>query len=76
MPKIAPISYKKLAKIFELDGFKLHRQKGSHLIYVKEGISRPVIIPMYDRIPVFVVKNNLRTAKISRERYFELLGEI
>jgi len=76
MPQIAPISYRKLAKVFELDGFKLDRQKGSHLIYVKEGIPRPVIIPMYDRIPVFVVKNNLRTAKISRERYFELLGKI
>jgi len=76
MPQIAPISYRKLAKVFELDGFKLDRQKGSHLIYVKEGIPRPVIIPMYGRIPVFVVKNNLRTAKISRERYFELLGKI
>jgi len=76
MPKISPISYKKLAKIFELEGFKLEREKGSHLIYIKEGVSRPVVIPKYDEIPVFVIKNNLRSAKISRDRYLELLKRV
>lgn len=76
MSKISPISYKKLAKIFELEGFKLEREKGSHLVYTKEGISRPVVIPKYDQIPVFVIKNNLRSAKISRERYLELLKRV
>lgn len=76
MPKITPVSYKKLQKIFELDDFKLDRQKGDHLIYEKDGISRAVVIPMYDEVPVFIIKNNLRTAGISRERYFELLKTV
>ena len=30
---------------------------------------------MYAAIPVFIIKNNLKTAGISRERYFELLSQ-
>jgi len=32
-----------------------------------------VVIPKYAAVPVFVSKNNVRTAGISRERYLELL---
>jgi hypothetical protein len=31
------------------------------------------VVPRYDPLPVFIIKNVLRTAGISRERYFELL---
>lgn len=76
MIKIASIHYKKLAKVFELEGFKFQREKGDHLIYTKPGISRPIVIPKYKEIPVFVIKNNLRAAGISREQYFKLLKKI
>lgn len=49
------------------------RQEGDHLIYTKQGVIRPVVIPKYQAVPVFIIKNNLRTAGMSRERYFELL---
>ncbi|MBI2487802.1 MAG: type II toxin-antitoxin system HicA family toxin [Deltaproteobacteria bacterium] len=76
MPKITPISYKKIIRVFELEGFEFSRQKGDHLIYIKIGILRPLVIPMYDEVPVFVIKNLLRTAKMSRERYFDLLSRV
>jgi hypothetical protein len=43
------------------------------LIYVKTGVARPLVIPAYSEIPVFIIKNLLRTAGMTRERYFELL---
>lgn len=76
MAKIIPIHYRKLAKIFELEEFKLKRSRGSHLVYTKSGISKPIIIPKYREIPVFIIRNNLRTAGITRERYFELLKKV
>ena len=76
MSKIAPIHYRKLVKVLELSGCKFQRLKGDHLIYTKAGISRPLVIPKYKEVPVFVIKNNLRAARISRERYLELLKEI
>ncbi|MBI5754858.1 type II toxin-antitoxin system HicA family toxin [Candidatus Peregrinibacteria bacterium] len=73
MSKITSISYKILSKVLEKDGFSLSRQKGDHLIYVKKGIIRPIVIPMYENLPIFVIKNNLRTAGINRKKYFEIL---
>lgn len=76
MPKIQPVSYKKLAKVFEKAGFEFIRQSGDHLIYSKEGVSRPVVIPMYEEVPVFIIRNNLRSAGMSREQYFKLLETV
>ena len=76
MPRIAPISSQKLGKVFEKVGFRLARQRGSHRMYIKAGVARPVVIPMRKDVPVSTIKSNLRTAGISREEYFRLLSEI
>ena len=73
MAHIAPVHFKKLVRAFELSGFVLDRTEGDHLVYVKKGTKRPVVIPTYKQVPVFIIKNNLRSAKISREEYFQLL---
>ena len=73
MPKITPVSWKVLEAVFLRAGFRFHRQKGSHRSYIKDGILRPVVIPTYDEVPVFVIRSNLKTAGISRDEYFELL---
>jgi hypothetical protein len=39
------------------------------IIYTKAGIKRPLVIPMYHAVPVFIIKNLLRTAAMTRERY-------
>ena len=56
-----------------MQGFTFSRQKGDHLIYVKDRILRPLVIPMYDQLPVFIIKNNLRSACIDREEYLKFL---
>jgi len=73
MSHIAPVHFKKLVRVFELSGFVLDRREGDHLVYVKESAKRPVVIPTYKQVPVFIIKNNLRSARISREEYFRLL---
>jgi predicted RNA binding protein YcfA (HicA-like mRNA interferase family) len=73
MPKISPVHYRKLLRVFEKAGFKVIREEGDHLILTKNGILRPVIIPKYSSVPVFIIKNNLRTGGLSRENYFKLL---
>ena len=45
------------------------------MVFTKPDVLRPVVIPKYAAIPVFIIKNNLRTAGMTRERYFELLGQ-
>jgi predicted RNA binding protein YcfA (HicA-like mRNA interferase family) len=74
MAAIRPIRYSTLARLFELDGWIYHHTSGDHLIYVKPGCKRPVVIPKWNEVPVFIIQNNLRTAGMSRQRYFELLA--
>jgi predicted RNA binding protein YcfA (HicA-like mRNA interferase family) len=73
MPRIAPIPYQKLVRVLELEGFTLVRERGDHMIFSKPGILRPLVVPRYDSLPVFIIKNVLRTGQISRDKYFALL---
>lgn len=75
MAAIRPVPYQRLIRVFERDGFHYDRQEGDHLIYIKPGIRRPIVIPMYREVPIFIIKNLLRTSGMSRERYLELLKE-
>ena len=73
MPKIATAHYRKLVRVFEKKGFVFDRQEGDHLIYVRNDIKRPIVIPVYKSVPVFIILNNLKTAGISRQEYLSLL---
>lgn len=75
--KIVPIDYRKLVRVFEMEGFRVVRQKGDHLILTKPGVTRPLVIKISEReVPVTHILTNLRTAGISRDRYFELLDKL
>jgi len=75
LTKITPVHWKQLERVFLLAGFRFVRQEGSHRSYVKEGIARPIVIPTYTEVSIAIIRNNLRTAGISREEYFKLLSE-
>jgi len=75
--KITPIHFTKLVKVFELDGFRVKRQKGDHISMVKPGIKRPLILKTSPRnVPVLHIRTNMTTAGMSRERYFQLLDKV
>jgi hypothetical protein len=48
--------------------------EGDPMVFTKPGVIRPVVVPKYAAVPVFIIKNNLRTAGMSRDRYFDLLA--
>jgi len=75
MPKFLPVDWRTLECVFLAAGFRFLRQEGSHRSYVKAGVLRPVVIPTYREIPVFIIRNNLKTASLSRDEYFRLLEQ-
>jgi predicted RNA binding protein YcfA (HicA-like mRNA interferase family) len=75
MPRITPVHWTLLEKVFLEAGFRFDRQRGSHRSYIKAGVSRPVVIPTYDEVPVFIIRANLKTAGIARDEYFRLLSQ-
>ncbi len=76
MPRIIPVSYKVLLRVFLEAGCEYKRKKGSHHILTCPNCKRAVVIPEYSEIDVEIIKNNLRTAGISREEYFDILDRI
>jgi len=62
--------------VFERAGFTCVRIEGDHYVYTKDSVVRPIVIPDWREIPVFIIKNNLRSADINREEYFTLLTEV
>lgn len=73
MPQLTPVSRRKFEKFLKFIGCRLKRTKGDHLIYDREGLDRPVVITTDKDVPVFIIRNNLRTLKINPEEYLEIL---
>ena len=75
MSRLTPQHWRKLEKLFLAEGFLLVRQESSHRAYEKDGVLRPVIIPTYNEVGVDIIKGLIKTAGMSRNRYFELLNK-
>lgn len=74
--RITPTHWRIQEKVFLADGFAFAREQSSHRSYVKSGILRPIVVPKYREVPVSIIRNNMTTAHMSRERYFELLDRV
>jgi predicted RNA binding protein YcfA (HicA-like mRNA interferase family) len=71
--RIKPTSYQIQVKIFESAGCTYIRTRGDHLVYHYPGAIRPVVIPKYKEVPVFIIRNNMKVVGMSIEKYLSLL---
>lgn len=76
MARITPIHYKKFEQFLGYIGCKFIRQKGDHLVYDRRDLKRPIIFPAEKDIPVFVIRNNLRTLGIAPGEYLDILKQL
>jgi predicted RNA binding protein YcfA (HicA-like mRNA interferase family) len=76
LPRLTPLPWKTLEKVFLAAGFTFARHVGSHRTYVKPGVLRPLVLPAYDEVPVSIIRNNLKTASLTREEFFRLLSTV
>jgi len=74
MSKIPAHGWKEAVRILESEGFELVRQRGDHLVYWKQELLRPVIVPKYKELPMFVIQNIIKTSKIGRKKYLKYLS--
>jgi predicted RNA binding protein YcfA (HicA-like mRNA interferase family) len=76
MPRITPVDWRTLIKVFLLHGCEYKRKQGSHHVLTCPDARRAIVIPEYDEIDAEIIKNNLRSAGISRDEYFDLLRRV
>ena len=76
MPKIRPLSSQRLIKILEKIGFKIIRQKGSHVIMINDRDTR-IVIPVHPGKDVKpgLIRAIIKEAGLSREEFFRILKE-
>lgn len=76
MPRLTPVHWQKLKRVFEKVGFKEERTTGDHIVLSRPNAPRPVIIPKYNDVGIDIIKSNMRTAGMTNKEYFKLLGEV
>ncbi len=76
MPKLGPVDWRTLIRIFQMFGCQYKRKEGPHHVLRYPGARRAVVIPEYDEIDVEIIKNNMRTVNMTREQYFDLLSRV
>jgi predicted RNA binding protein YcfA (HicA-like mRNA interferase family) len=76
LPKITPLSPRKLIKILQKAGFKIIRQKGSHAIMMNDKSIR-IVIPVHPGKDVKpgLIRAIIKEAGLSREDFLKLLKE-
>ena len=76
MPKIRPLPAQKIIKVLEKTGFKIIRQKGSHVIMMNEKGVR-VVIPVHPGKDVKpgLIRAIIKEAGLKREEFFKLLKQ-
>jgi predicted RNA binding protein YcfA (HicA-like mRNA interferase family) len=76
LPKIRPLPGQKIIKVLEKTGFKIIRQKGSHVIMMNEKGVR-VVIPLHHGKDVKpgLIRAIIKEAGLKREDFFKLLKQ-
>jgi predicted RNA binding protein YcfA (HicA-like mRNA interferase family) len=67
VPELPKLSGKEIIKILNLLGFKVVRQKGSHVVLRKENLG--CVIPMHKEVAIGTLKSALKQANISTDDF-------
>ena len=67
MPELPKISGAQAIRIFECLGFRVVRQKGSHVVLRKEN--RGCVIPIHKELAIGTLKSAIKQAGITAEEF-------
>lgn len=73
--KLPRLSGREVIKILAKCGFSIARQKGSHIILVKETDNgkKPVVVPNHDEIDKGTLLEIIRQAGLTRDEFINFL---
>lgn len=76
MPRITPLHWRKFEKFLLFVGCTLERERGDHRIYWRQDLLRPIVIPRDTEVPVFIIRNCIRTLGIGQKDFLQILKNI
>jgi predicted RNA binding protein YcfA (HicA-like mRNA interferase family) len=69
MPSLPVISGRKTVRVFEALGWQVARQRGSHIIMVKDGEIATLSIPDHKEVARGTLRSLIRTAGITVDEF-------
>ena len=73
MPSVPILRPREVVKAFEKLGWEIARQRGSHIILIKEGHSSTLSIPNHPEVAQGTLRSLIGRAGISVEEFLEAL---
>ena len=73
MPALPVLSGRKAIRVFEQLGWKVARQRGSHIIMVKEGENVTLSIPDHKEVAKGTLRSLIRAAGITVDEFARLV---
>jgi predicted RNA binding protein YcfA (HicA-like mRNA interferase family) len=77
VPKLNPLAFSRFEGFLKYVGCTFIRQKGSHCIYQRPGLIRPIVVPYHCKeVPVYIIKNTLRILKIDIDNFLNIIEQL
>ncbi len=73
MPQLPVISGREARRAFEKAGWSFNRQRGSHMILIKSGVSVNLSVPDHRELDRGLLRGLIRDAGITVDQFIELL---
>ncbi|MFZ5494936.1 MAG: type II toxin-antitoxin system HicA family toxin [Verrucomicrobiota bacterium] len=75
MPQVPKLSGRGVVKVFGRDGWALARQKGSHMILVKDGHWATLSVPDHREVAPGTLRSLIRASGLTVDEFVELVGK-
>ena len=72
MSKLPTISGKEAARVFEKAGWVIARQRGSHLVLIKEGKKANLSIPLHKELDLGTLRGIIRDSGMSIDEFLRI----
>ena len=72
MPSLPTISGREVVQAFARDAWQMARQRGSHMILVKDGHSATLSVPDRKEVAKGTLRSLIRSSGLTVERFLEL----
>ena len=74
MPVLPVVSGRVVVRAFEKDGWNMVRQRGSHMILIKDGRMASLSVPDHKEIARGTLRSLIRSSGLTVEQFIVLLG--
>ena len=72
MPTLPNLSGKAVVKAFERDGWEKARQRGSHVVMVKDGSMATLSVPDHKEVAKGTLRSLIRASGLNVDEFIEL----